>query len=64
MIIEFQQSIEYKNKIEDIIINHDEAGELLRVTVTLNSSGDMIVEIFDSMNEGESIYVNEFMIEK
>ena len=59
--VEFISQTDNNTLIENVIISNSLAGCLLNIEI-VQTDGDFSVEVFNLMNESESIFVNEFMV--
>jgi hypothetical protein len=58
--VEFMQENHDDGIVNNLFIQDSLAGDLLRVEVSMTDDGEMTVQVFNMMNEGEGVFVNQF----
>jgi hypothetical protein len=60
--IEFASELDDETLVDNLIISHPFANDLLRIQISTCDDGELTVEVFNLMNKGEGVFVNQFLI--
>jgi transposase len=58
--VEFFSENNDDSTVQNLVVGHSLADDLLRIEISLSEDGEMTVEVFNLMNEGEGVFVNQF----